>query len=366
MRVGIDGRMLTSRRTGIGNYTFEIIKVLASSFTRDIQFYVYSNDEIILPSDLCEGWILRIDRNPYTSRLKSTLWLKLVCGFFCKKDNLDVFLAFGTFYPFLSRSVYRISFVYDFTYLLHPHTMGKFHRISFRTFFLRDIKSSNFVVSISNGTAEKLLTFSNRRNDLVVYPGVSNVFRELDPKELSMFSSGMPQRDKFILTVGTLEPRKNLGFLIHVFSKMKTEGFLSGFRLKVVGMKGWGGDKYLSGTGVEDVELLGYVEESELLTLYNTCSVFIFPSLYEGFGMPVSEARACGARVIATDIIELREAGDDSVIYTDLNYTSMKESIIYALNDEKILPNFEGKRWENNAHEFVSHLLKMKDGIYLG
>jgi glycosyltransferase involved in cell wall biosynthesis len=119
----------------------------------------------------------------------------------------------------------------------------------------------------------------------------------------------------YVLFVGTLEPRKNLKELITAMEELWRGG--SDLRLKIVGAKGWNEEVKVSGEFERMVEFTGFVSDEELVGLYGAAEVFVFPSFYEGFGIPLLEAMACGVAVISADNSSLREVGGDACVYFD-------------------------------------------------
>jgi glycosyltransferase involved in cell wall biosynthesis len=124
--------------------------------------------------------------------------------------------------------------------------------------------------------------------------------------------------DGFVLTTGTLEPRKNLVRLIRAHGRLPLD-LAQAFPLLIVGPKGWEEESIMeAAAGREDTVILaGYVPDHELAALYAGCTVFCYPSLYEGFGLPVLEAMAAGAAVVTSGVSSLPEVGGDAVLYVD-------------------------------------------------
>jgi glycosyltransferase involved in cell wall biosynthesis len=122
----------------------------------------------------------------------------------------------------------------------------------------------------------------------------------------------------FVLAAGTLEPRKNLPRLIAAHARLP-QALRTAHPLAVVGPRGWEMDATLRAADARpgDVRLLGHVAEDDLAALYATCTAFAYPSLYEGFGLPLAEAMAAGAACLTSDVSSLPEVGGDAVLYAD-------------------------------------------------
>jgi glycosyltransferase involved in cell wall biosynthesis len=166
------------------------------------------------------------------------------------------------------------------------------------------------------GEATHLLGVSREKID-VVYHGVDPVFQPLPANQVAAFRErhGLPRQ--FVLFVGTLEPRKNLGRLIEAFSRV----YEGETQLVLVGGKGWLYDDLFA--KVEDLNLSeavlfpGYVRSEELPLWYNAATALAYPSLYEGFGMPVTEAQACGTPVLTSRTSSLPEAAGEAGLLVD-------------------------------------------------
>lgn len=350
MKIGIDGRALQGARTGVGRYVYELCRELDRALPA-AQFFVYSSVSLEMPV-LSERWILRLDQSPLAKYLKSVLWLKYRCGQLCKKDNLDVFWGAATFLPQLPRSVRTVITVYDLNFKIVPETMSFTHRWAFRLFFKKDVARANVVTAISRGSSDRLFNLFGRAADAIVYPAIDASF---SPQAMTRVQEVLLRHDlsrPYLLAVATWEPRKNLELLIHTFLDMKEQGLLGEHKLVLVGGRGWKDQRLaelLSGT--DSVIPLGYVPDDQLAPLYSGAELFIFPSIYEGFGMPVAEASACGAKVVASDTPELREAGGGDVIYVVPTAEGIRQGILFGLSKgnqpEGIKRNFPS--WEIGA-----------------
>jgi glycosyltransferase involved in cell wall biosynthesis len=332
MRVGLDGRALQGRRTGIGRYVFEICREL-DTLVPEAEFFVYAPEPVELPVT-SNRWRCRIEPHRWARGLKPIAWLKLRAGRLCQEDHLDVFWASATLLPGLPAEVRRLTTVYDLTFRIAPETMGPTHLMAHRMFFGRDVRRADQRVAISHGTAARLQAWLGGPLAAVAPPAVSPVFRpsgtEAVKETLTEFGISQP----YFLAVGTWEPRKNLELLIRVFRAMQSEGELRGYRLVLAGGTGWKDERLRallratpSSGDPESVMPLGFVSDDQLAALYSGCHAFVFPSRYEGFGLPVLEARACGANVLASDLPEIREAGCEGAVYIPPTAEGLREGL---------------------------------------
>ena len=337
MKIGIDGTTLVGKRAGVGRYVFELCRALDRQLPQ-ANFYVYSHIPVEMPVK-SERWHARVETAGLASRLRGILWLKMRAGALCKTDNLDFFWASGTFLPKLQPTVKSVATVYDLNLHLVPESMKWTALWAYKLFFDRDIRHARSILAISNGTAERLHRILGRRADGIVVPAVSPSFRRPDSRVTDVTLAKLGVRRPYLLAVGTLEPRKNLAMLVEVFAQLKRMGQFSQHQLVLAGGKGWKDqglqqllEKY-EGTGILP---LGYVADADLPSLYSGSDAFVFPSIYEGFGMPVLEARACETRIVASDIPEIREAGGVGPLYIPPTATALFSALQQVLTSDSV------------------------------
>lgn len=350
LRIGIDGRCLEEKLTGIGRYVYELCRELDQCM-EDAEFFVYSRTPLKIQL-FSERWHSRVEPIEFCRRLKSSLWLKLRCGVLASEDHLDVFWGAATFLPHLRQGVRTVSTVYDLNYRIVPETMGTANLWAYRLFFRSDVLKADKVLTISSGTAHRLKKVVERDADGIIYPAVSSHFAIPVPSVIRSTLNKYGIKGPYHLSVATWEPRKNLELLIRTYVEMKRSRELTDHKLVLVGGRGWKDDKLvtlLDGAPPDTIIPLGYVDDADLPSLYAGATAFVFPSLYEGFGMPLLEARACGTRVIASDIPELRESGGDAIFIKPTN-DGIRKGILASLTatnrESVILPSWdvEGKK----------------------
>jgi glycosyltransferase involved in cell wall biosynthesis len=351
LRIGIDGRPLQGKRAGIGRYIFELCRELDKVLPH-AKFYVYSQFPIEMPIS-SERWVSRVDPSPIKKYMKSVVWLKLRCGSLCFVDKLDIFWAGATLLPKLDTSVKIVTTVYDLNHLVVPDTMGSATIWAYKLFFKNDVKKSNVVTAISMGTSKRLYELIGVRATAVILPAVSSVFKHQSPSEIKGCMVKLGIQSPYILAVATWEPRKNLELLIEAFTILKKTGQLPDHKLILAGGKGWKDDrlmKLVRANLSKDIIPLGYVREIDLPPLYAGADIFIFPSVYEGFGIPVMEARACGTRVVTTDIPELHEAGGSDSIFIQPTVEGIQKGILDGLSEIDKKENFfQSASWHDSA-----------------
>ncbi|RMG99494.1 MAG: glycosyltransferase family 1 protein [Chloroflexi bacterium] len=181
----------------------------------------------------------------------------------------------------------------------------------------------------------------------VVYPGVDKVYRPLSPHEISKFRQQNNLPERFILHVGTLQPRKNIPVLLKAFARLRDPDL----HLFLVGGKGWLYDDIFAQVEAlqltDRVHFTGYVPDETLPFWYNTALALVFPSVYEGFGMPVIEAMACGTPVIAANTSSLPEAaGSAALLFTPHNPEELADRIDTVLHNSGIWATMREQGWQ--------------------
>lgn len=356
MRIGIDGRPLQGQHTGVGRYIFELCRSLDTALP-DAEFIVYSQRPATLPVDSLR-WRSKVEPWDWARRLKSAVWLKLRAGTLAWQDDLDVFWAGATLLPRLPHGVRTLSTVYDLNYKVVPQTMPTATLWSHRLFFARDVCSADKVVAISQGTALRMERLLGRRADAVIYPAANSLFRPPAPAVVQQTLRCHKLSQPYFLAVGTLEPRKNLELLIQVFLALRREGLLSGYCLVLVGGVGWKDVRLRSllNEHADLVRTLGYVADEELPALYAGSAAFVFPSVYEGYGIPALEARLCGAKVLAADVPEIREACGEGGVFVTPDAAGLREGLMRVLAQPDMSIVHDAPTWDAGAAVLAGHL----------
>jgi glycosyltransferase involved in cell wall biosynthesis len=259
---------------------------------------------------------------------------------------VDLFHATDYVLPRLSkiRSVYTL---YDLTFLLFPRMHTPLNRWFLTWMVPRSLKAAGAVIVISEHSRRDLLNRYKVDQDRlnVIYLGVNHRFQPASTGACTAVRSKYHLPGRYLLSVGTLEPRKNFNTLLHVLLRLQKMGINT--PLVLAGRKGWRFESFfqqlhrLGLTG--QVLLLDYVDEADLPALYSAADLFVFPSLYEGFGLPVLEAMACGTPVVSSNAASLPEVcGEAARLVDPLDVEGWAEAIVSILADPARMEGMRG------------------------
>ena len=210
------------------------------------------------------------------------------------------------------------------------------------------------IIAVSECTRRDLVTAYDLAPEkiTVVHEAAASHFHPQSPEVIAAVRSRCGLPDRYLLFVGTIEPRKNLACLLSVFETIHAEGLSDG--LVIVGRRGWLYDEFfarLERSPVRDaVSFPGYVLDEDLPAIYGGSQGLVFPSVYEGFGLPVLEAMACGTPVAASNASSLPEIGGDAALYADpLDVEGMTEAVRRLLCDAELREHLRARGLERAA-----------------
>ena len=347
MKIAVDARALVSSKpAGKENC---IINVLEELFKLDKKnhYFLYLNRSFdrCLPSNFSKKII----------KFPSIFW-----HFFVLLDLLfhkfDVFFAPTSYIiPALNFSSSNVVIVHDLFVFSSIKKSVKLKTKLFENFFIKSaLKNSKKIIAVSQNTKNDLIKFFKiRDNKIIVIPwGVHSKYRIIEDKEkILLFLDKYNLPEKFILFVGTLEPRKNIVRLIEAYYLVINDRLSiinNNPKLVIVGKKGWryqGIFNKVKELNIEDmVVFLDYVPEDDLPFLYQSAFCFIYPSLYEGFGLPPLEAMACGCPVITSNISSLPEVvGNAAVLVNPYKVDEIAFALKRILSDKSLRQELKKK-----------------------
>jgi glycosyltransferase involved in cell wall biosynthesis len=264
------------------------------------------------------GLNLRFSRLPTQRPQARIFWEQAIQPWSVRKAGLDLIHGTAFVGPQVSTCPFVVT-VHDLSFISYPQNFPALNRAYLRTFTQLSVRRARRVIAVSESTKRDLMRYYDVSGDRVdvVYNGVDPSFRPMPAADVAEFRRQRELPDRFILFVGTLEPRKNVTRLIEAYARLPR----SRPPLMLLGGKGWLYDEVFG--CVETLELrgevsfVGYVPVEELPLWYNAASLFVYPSLYEGFGLPPLEAMACGTPVVASDASSLPEVVGQAGLLAD-------------------------------------------------
>ncbi|MBN2464191.1 glycosyltransferase family 4 protein [candidate division WOR-3 bacterium] len=290
-----------------------LIEMMAASPKDDFVLYAPAPIDVPLPQG---KWRVCIPRKRPGSLPGH--WLRDTVPRVIAEDGIDVFWGQNTVMPLrLRRPCRRVLTVHDVTALVYPHTMQFRHRLSWALNFRAAVRAADAIVIDSQATARLVHRFFPTASPklVVIHAGCPRELRPVTRCEVLQQTAerlGLP--GKFMLTVGTIEPRKDYSTLLHIVRRDRALPLLV-----IAGVVGWrsGAVLRLIRTAESEgrVRYVGRVDDRELACLYSLACIMVYPSVYEGFGLPVVEAMACGCPVLCSWSSSLPEVGGTAVRY---------------------------------------------------
>ncbi|HZI66900.1 MAG TPA: glycosyltransferase family 1 protein [Thermoanaerobaculia bacterium] len=339
MRVAVDARALLGQSTGIGTYTRGIIRGLAA---RDgLVLGLFTPRRLDDPPAVDGSVSFHADRHPY-----GTVWVQTTLPARAAAWQADVLLAALTIGP-ARGDVPLVSVVHDLTALTHPEWHAARTLVGFLPLWEKTVERAARFLCVSETTARDLAARypETRERIAVARNGVDEEFRPLedagaDDRARRRFSNGRP----YVLYLGTLEPRKDVETLVAACERLWSRRRARP-DLVLAGGAGWKSTalhRRIARSPFRDkIHLAGYAARPQAIELYRAAEAFVYPSLAEGFGLPVAEAMACGTPVVASDIDALREVAGDAALYAaPRDFAAFSRAIERLLDDEDARASF--------------------------
>jgi glycosyltransferase involved in cell wall biosynthesis len=313
MRIAFDGTTLRPARTGVGYYTEHLLHHLAKERTDD-EIIVVSNR----PLDTIQPLPPDVRVVSSSSRIPRLVWMQTIAPRLLRRLRVDVAHFTNGMVP-LAVSVPTVVTIHDMSLTLFP----KYHppRRVLLNRPLVDIaaRRADAIITVSESAKRDIERLYGSQTDRihVVHEAAAPSFQPVrDRTVLDRVRQRYDLSERFVLYVGTIEPRKNLPKLIEGFARRRNSGQLP-HQLVCAGPYGWLSrdiEDLIDRLQIEDaVRFTGYVPFADLAALYSLAEMFVFPSLYEGFGLPVIEAMACGTPVVTGHVAALAEVGGNAV-----------------------------------------------------
>lgn len=370
IRIAIDGReAFQNNKAGKGYYTYNIVKSLAK-IDRKNYYIIYVKTPV---SKIKSDFELPANFQIKQVSGPGPIWfLNVLRDLRC--ESIDYLFSLTSFiFPYLKPKK-CISFVYDLVVFRSDFkALGK-AKLFEKTMLRRAVEKSPAIVSISNSTKTDLLKRYpqvSTKKITVATPAVNQKFGIKNNTLIAKIRTKYKLNKKYILSLGTLEPRKNYIGLISAYSKLSDE-IKNEYDLVVVGKQGWYFDEIYAKVKelklTKNVKFIGYVEDSEIPSIYAGAELFAYPAFWEGFGMPVLEAEASKIPVLTSNTSSLPEAGGDSAYYVDPhNVNDIAQKLEFILKNpqdrkdraEKSLEHVKSFSWNKSAQIILDTVKKL-------
>lgn len=367
-RIGIDFTSASRERAGIGRYARELIRALSRSDQANqyVLFVPRDAHDDLLHFNWSKNF--SIIRAPLTERFLAALWhrarVPLPIEIFI--GGVDIFYSPDFLLPptFAKR---KLVTVHDLSYVRVPECFPAPLLNYLNQAVPPSVARADLILADAASTQRDLVEVYRVPPDKikVLYSGVDPRFRPEVSEDSRLRVRELTRGKPYLLSVSTIQPRKNYARLVEAFSKIQNPDL----QLIICGARGWMYEQVF-----ETINRLGlnarvilpdFVSDDDLPALYAGATLFVYPSLYEGFGLPVAEAMACGAPVVSSNASSLPEVGGDAVLYFDpRDVDAMAETIRRALSDESLGNDLRARglaqakkfSWEKAARQLLEYL----------
>ncbi len=378
-RIGIDVTAAVSQGGGIGRYTREIVRALAKVGSEN-EYHLYSAKrpkETSIPNSLPTGPNFSYHEAPLSERWLYRIWYRMSLPIPVQwiTGNLDLLHSPDFVLPPLRDNIPSLLTVHDLSFVHYPETFTDNLVRYLNNIVPRSIEAASHILADSQSTKDDLLAIwgVSPEKVTVLYSGVDSMFRPVTDNHLLQDARrryGLGD-EPYLLTVGTVQPRKNYQVLARAFKSISQN---HSHNLVIVGGMGWLHKQLLEEIEKQDlvhrVILTGFVDDSDLPALYSGATLFTFPSLYEGFGLPLLEAMACGVPVISSNASSLPEVtGKAAVLLSPMDEVGWTETIHQLLIDPSLRTRLVASgfirardfTWNNSAVQLLAIYRQLLD-----
>lgn len=331
MIIGVDGNEANvEKQVGVSVYTMELLHYFAKKATKDTQFNVFLRES---PKDFMPKETAYFSYSVVPGKiLWSQIFLPVHLTF---KTHVDVFFAPAHYAPRFLRAPLVLT-IHDLSFFTFPNEFLKKDLFKLKNWTKYSLEHAASIIAVSKTTKKDIMKWYGIDEDhvTVVYNGFRKRISKKDADN-ALQQYGLSKK-KYILYVGTLQPRKNIPTLIRAFAEFKKHH--QEYKLVLAGKKGWLFDSIFevaqSHNLEQDIIFTGYASDGALIDLYTNAFCFVLPSLYEGFGIPILEAMSHKTPVISSHSSSLPEIGGDACLYFDPNSVEdLHEKFELLLND---------------------------------
>ncbi len=358
-----DGRCITARSSGVGRHASSLFSALIRTPDADMDILLLKTKETAQAFDVpVKDRLLA----PFTleSHPLGDLWLQTVLPMKLRLNSIDVFHSPAFHLPLTGLGSKKITTLHDLAVFRFPETFPFKFSFYLRRIICAAVKSADAIIAVSRFTADEIMELFEIPAERihVIQNAPDGIFSKYkDNKGSGELMRKHKLRQGYFLYVGNLEPRKNLDGLFKAFTALPSD-VKKEHPLVIAGERAWLWKKTLSSVPDEYVHFTGYIEQEQLPALYSHAGCLVYPSIYEGFGLPILEAMACGCPVIASDIPSSRQTGRDAAKYVNPHdHRELAASMRFLIQNRQLQKEMQEKgsarasefSWEESAAQTV-------------
>lgn len=373
LRIGIDARELEGRRTGVGRYLFNLLREWSEIAPQNDYILFFKRN---IPDDQL------FKKGCFSKRLfnlprlldKNIIWEQIYLPLRLMKGKCNLFFSPSYTFPLLIKGTAIVT-IHDISYEVNPDWFPFKERLIRRLFTRLSAKKVNFIVTDTEFSKGDILKYYriNEQRVKVIYPAPDKIFdSKIDEDGIKQIKARYNTGERFLLYVGSILNRRPIDILLRAFSDVLKDS--TGLKLFIVGENRTFPKKDFDGLidclHINDYIIqLDYVPDNDLAILYKAAQIFIYPSFYEGFGLPVLEAMSSGIPVIVPNLASFPEVvGNCGILLDHLDRNEMTKAILRLIRDESLrsLLGMKGKERAKNFSWSISaqrHLDLFREGL---
>jgi glycosyltransferase involved in cell wall biosynthesis len=342
VKFAIDCRRILPGMTGLGSYTLGLVTALAQLIAeRRHELILFATPEsVVMLSDIIEHVTIINVPWPVENHLRGDYWKHITLPRLLNRLKIDVFHDPAYQLPFLPSKAANVVTIHDLAPFRHPETNSVKYNLYWRYMTRAAVRRAERIIAVSEfakGDMEAMFPAARGKVD-VVPEGAAACFTKQKADMNILRSHGITK--PYLLTAAKYEPRKNLARCIESFMAGPAMNY-DDIQLVIAGAMGWktGNMKSLlqDKAVLEKIVLTGYLEQTDLVEILRGALALVVPSIYEGFGLPLLEAMACGAPVISANTASLPEVGGHAPVYFDpYSVESMAEAMMRVVSDDQL------------------------------
>ena len=322
MKVAVDSRNLIGSRAGVGRYLQNLLEHFTSLCNHS--FYIYSHREVV-------DRIIHVNYHYMVLRGHPLFWKQVLLPLHQLRHNYDLLFVPTYSSPVFFKGKVLLT-VHDLIFAKYPQWANWKQSIRFSVVVPMTIRRADCLIAVSETTANDIIALTGIPHSRieVVHLGVDKIFCERSESGSRQLREKYKIDYPYILHVGSIHPRRNIKRLIEAFLFLKNEKKIA-HHLILIGLNFHRSSEFRNNSVHRDIHYFGFVPDDDLVDFYSQAEIFVYPSLYEGFGLPVIEAMACGTPVITSNVSSLPEVAGDAALLVDPESTGSIADAIQKL-----------------------------------